>query len=395
MTNLATQTNHMNASLPSAYSASYWELATFLAPADVLIIGAGIVGLSAALSLKEKSPDLNILVLERGPLPSGASTRNAGFACFGSMSELLDDMNTRPEAEVWDLVQRRYTGLARLRHRIGDAAMDYQQLGGFELFKTEEAEVFEQCMDHLDHFNKKMKDITGLDQTYVMSNDKIARYGLGGIKYLIHNQAEGQIHTGKMMSALMHKAWSAGIRIIFGIEISHIESSAHGAMVQTSQGWDLQAREVLVATNGFARRLMPQLPVVPARNQVLITHPVAGLKLSGCFHYDRGYYYFRNIDGRILLGGGRILDVEGETTDELGTTPLIQSALEKLLREVVAPGCSVQIDRWWSGIMGIGQVKSPIIERVAERVTVAVRMGGMGVALGTLVGESAADLLIS
>lgn len=384
----------MHASLPSAYTASYWELATFLAPADVLIIGAGIVGLSAALSLKEKSPELDILVLERGPLPSGASTRNAGFACFGSVSELLDDMDTKPEADVWALVQRRFEGLRRLRSRIGDEAMDYQQLGGFELFRSEETAVFERCQDHLIDFNRSMAEITGSDQTYVIANDKIGNFGLGGVKYLIHNQAEGQIHTGKMMTALLSKTSSMGIRVIFGVEINRIESGPNGAMVQTSQGWDLDAKEILVATNGFARRLMPQLQVLPARNQVLITKPVAGLKLSGCFHYDRGYYYFRNIDGRILLGGGRILDVEGETTDELGTTPLIQLALEQLLQEVVAPGCSPQIDRWWSGIMGIGQVKSPIIERVAERVTVAVRMGGMGVALGTLVGESAADLLM-
>ena len=48
---------------------------------------------------------------------------------------------------------------------------------------------------------------------------------------------------------------------------------------------------------------------------------------------------------------------------------------------------------WWSGILGIGDQKKPIIERVSPNVVVAVRMGGMGVAIGSLVGEEAAALV--
>jgi glycine/D-amino acid oxidase-like deaminating enzyme len=71
---------------------SYWEQNAWFDEIDVLIIGSGIVGLNAALHLKTKSPRLKVLILERGMLPSGASTKNAGFACFGSPSELLDDL---------------------------------------------------------------------------------------------------------------------------------------------------------------------------------------------------------------------------------------------------------------------------------------------------------------
>src|SRR6185312_8405304 len=70
-------------------SFSYWERTAFVDHADVIIIGSGIVGLSAALHLKRQRPDLKVTVLERGFLPSGASTKNAGFACFGSLSEQL------------------------------------------------------------------------------------------------------------------------------------------------------------------------------------------------------------------------------------------------------------------------------------------------------------------
>ena len=69
---------------------SYWERTAFVGHADVIIIGTGIVGLSAALNLKRLQPSLKVTVLERGFLPSGASTKNAGFACFGTVSEQLE-----------------------------------------------------------------------------------------------------------------------------------------------------------------------------------------------------------------------------------------------------------------------------------------------------------------
>ena len=59
---------------------SIWEKESLLSY-DAIVVGAGITGLSTAASLKELSPQLNILVLEKGTFPAGASTRNAGCAC--------------------------------------------------------------------------------------------------------------------------------------------------------------------------------------------------------------------------------------------------------------------------------------------------------------------------
>ena len=71
---------------------SFWEKRSYFNGVDIAIIGAGIVGMTTALNLKKRKPNLKILVLERGYLPSGASTKNAGFACFGSPSELKSDL---------------------------------------------------------------------------------------------------------------------------------------------------------------------------------------------------------------------------------------------------------------------------------------------------------------
>ena len=78
----------------SKMNLSYWELKSWLTNVDYTIVGSGIVGLNTALNLKKRFPKANILVLERGVLPQGASTKNAGFACFGSLSEILDDLKS-------------------------------------------------------------------------------------------------------------------------------------------------------------------------------------------------------------------------------------------------------------------------------------------------------------
>ena len=72
-----------------------------------------------------------------------------------------------------------------------------------------------------------------------------------------------------------------------------------------------------VATNGFAKELLQIKGVKPARAQVLITKPIKNLKLKGAYHYKQGYYYFRNINDRILFGGGRDLDPKTETTTKI------------------------------------------------------------------------------
>ncbi|PHN02060.1 NAD(P)/FAD-dependent oxidoreductase [Flavilitoribacter nigricans] len=382
-----------NSALPS-YSLSYWEKESFFSNIETLIIGSGIVGLSAAIHLKERRPDRRVVVLERGPLPIGASTRNAGFACFGSLSELLDDASERPLDEVITLAAERYRGLRRLRERLGDATIDYRPYGGYELFRASENERFQSCRDMMDTYNRALSSVTGRDDTYRLAGEKLADFGFAGVQQLIHNQAEGQIHTGKMMATLLSRARILGVDIYNGVGVDRLEDSAQGVEVRTELGWILRAENVLVATNGFAARLLPDLAVAPARNQVLITKPVPGLPFAACFHYDRGYYYFRNIDGRILLGGGRNIDPTGETTTEFGTTPPIRRALLELLHSLILPDRPVEVDSWWSGIMGVGTQKQPIVQRLSDHVVVAVRMGGMGVAIGSLVGERGGEMLV-
>ncbi len=372
---------------------SFWEKSTFIREPDVVIIGSGIVGLSTAISLKERSPLLHILILERGMLPYGASTRNAGFACYGSASELVEDLKSHSEDDVFSLVERRWKGLQRLRSRIGDQLLAYEPLGGYELFTSKDEVTYSSCMDHLPLFNQYLKSITGLDDVYSTSNKQINSFGFQRVEHLIYNKGEGQIDTGMMMQSLLHLAREQGIEVLNGAMVKSIVPTEKGVTIQVNEEM-IQTRSVVIATNGFAKQFLPDEDVQPARAQVLITKPIHGLKIKGSFHYDHGYNYFRNVGDRILLGGGRNLNFSQEFTQEMSITQNIQEHLDHLLITMILPNTKFEIDMRWSGIMGLGNTKKPIIKKIDDHVFCAVRMGGMGIAIGSLVGEDVAALVI-
>jgi glycine/D-amino acid oxidase-like deaminating enzyme len=373
-------------------SFSYWEQKSFLSGFDVLIIGSGIVGLSAALSLKSQKPKLKIGVLEAGFLPSGASTKNAGFACFGSISELIEELKTGSEDEIAGIIELRWRGLEKLRKNLGDQAISFKQYGGYEVFKATELDFARTCIEQIPYFNKFLGSVIGKTDIYAVNNAKIAKFGMNGITNLIRNKYEGQIDTGKMMIALVSKVQGLGISVFNNCRVQKIESNLNEQVLITAQG-KFRANSIILATNAFSTELIPELDVIPGRGQVLITEPIKGLKIKGSFHYNRGYTYFRNIDDRILIGGGRDLDFEAEQTLEPGITDIIQESLERLLFETILPKQKVKIEHRWSGVMAFGKELKPIVKRIQPGIYCAVRCNGMGVAMGSLIGEQVAKLI--
>jgi glycine/D-amino acid oxidase-like deaminating enzyme len=379
---------------------SIWEKETFLPPSDVVIIGAGIVGLSTAIALKRHDPTCRVSVLERGSLPSGASTKNAGFACFGSLSEILDDLDRMPADAVFQLIRKRYLGLEELRNLIGDDRMDFRPCGGYEIFSDRDKDACSHCLDQLDTVNLLLREITGRPDTFeLVSSGQIRNFGFRQVHAMLFNRSEGHLHSGKMMKSLIGITHALDIPVLWGLPVTEVREEDRKVSVRTLPGWSLEASCVLIATNGFARQFLPDLPLFPARNQVLVTKPLSSLPFQGTFHYDRGYVYFRDVPGpvpgssRVLLGGARHLAADRESTDRFGLTPDIQAFLTDLLHSTILPDSSVDIDYWWSGILGVGPEKSPIVSFRTDRIACAVRMGGMGVAIGTLIGQEAAGMI--
>jgi hypothetical protein len=374
-------------------SVSYWEIKEYLRDIDLLVVGSGIVGLTTAIFYKKKHPNRKVLVVEKGILPSGASTKNAGFACFGSPSEILADREKSSEKEVFDTVLRRVRGLSALRSLVGDANMDYAPCGGYEVFRETDKELYQRCLENLDTLNSKLEEYTALKSTYSIADDQVHKLGFSGVNHLILNKHEGSIDTGKMMNRLLHLARETGIIILNGLEVKGFEDLNEKVAVGLTNGVTIDVKKMHIATNGFAANLLPSLDLKPARAQVLITTPINDLRVSGTFHLNEGFYYFRNIDGRILLGGGRQLDLEVETTTDLSTTSEIQNELETLLHRMILPGTKFEIEHRWAGVMGVGRIKKTIVEHISNNVSCAVRLGGMGVAIGTSIGKESAAMI--
>ncbi|WP_035654349.1 FAD-dependent oxidoreductase, partial [Flavobacterium saliperosum] len=142
---------------------SFWELKNWFTNVDHTVVGSGIVGLHTALRLRERFPESKILVLEKGILPEGASTKNAGFACFGSLSEIIEDLRNYNEEEVLQLIQKRWSGLQLLRKRLGDATIDFKPYGGYELFLKEDESTYAECLQKLPFVNEILKPLFRTD----------------------------------------------------------------------------------------------------------------------------------------------------------------------------------------------------------------------------------------
>ena len=367
---------------------SYWELKQYFTEFDLIVVGAGIVGLSTAISYKNKNKKAKILILERGLLPNGASTKNAGFACFGSSSELLDDLSKNNSETIWETVLMRWQGLQILRKRLGDKGIDLNLWGGYELFDSKENKI--KSLEKIKDLNKEIYHHLGLKNCF--SEYPKNNFGFKNTKGIILNKYEGQIDTGLMMQNLLLLAQKKGITVLNNIEIKAINDLGGKVELKSINGV-FKAKKVVVATNGFANELLKINNIKPARAQVLITKPISQLKIKGTFHYQEGYYYFRNIKNRLLFGGGRNINFKKEETTEIGMNSKIQNHLEYLLKTMILPNTAFEIEHRWSGIMGVGNEKKPIIKPISNNVIAAVRMGGMGIAIGSKVGEIVAKIL--
>lgn len=403
---------------------SIWEQSTYFAPKDLVIAGCGFVGLWTAYEAIQKNPKLNITILERGVIPSGASTRNAGFSCFGSVSELMYDVQLMGEAAMLETVKMRYDGLQRIQKVFKAKEIDYNQWGGYELFegkktvkntkgkasKTNKGASSE--LSKLYDISKLENDIAYLNKIlapalktpkkngkylpiYTNVSKDIKKLGFQGVEALAFNQMEGQLNSAKLVLALQKAVQAKGVQILFSTEVKKFKSHKKGVTITTNLDAPLEAKQFLICTNGFAKQLMPSLDVVPARGQVFITAPIKNLQFKGCFHFDEGYYYFRNLGNRLLLGGARNADFKNEKTYSLNTSVTIQKVLEQFMMERILPKGSKKpkIELRWSGTMGMGKIKKPIIEQLQPNIYCAVRMSGMGVAIAPIVAQRALKLM--
>jgi gamma-glutamylputrescine oxidase len=337
-----------------------------LRSADVAVIGAGITGCSAALALARGG--LRVRVHDSRGIAEGASGRNGGFALRGGAAAYDVARQTYGTDAARELWRRTEGALDRLESMAGDAL---RRTGSLRLAADEEerAEIraeYEALRD--DGFAAEWRD--------ELPHLRPDFHGA------IFHPPDGSLQPVRFVRGLAALAAAEGVEFR-----DHRVGSLD----------ELEAEQVLIATDGSGRGLLPELDdaLWPARGQVITSEPI-GQRLFECPHYARhGFDYWQQLpDNRIVLGGFRDFSILTEMTDDETTTAPIQDALDAFLVELL--GYLPKVTHRWAGIFGLTQDLIPLVGPVPNRdgVWVAAGYSGHGNVLGFMCGELVAAAIL-
>jgi glycine/D-amino acid oxidase-like deaminating enzyme len=328
--------------------------------ADVVVVGAGITGVSLAYWLARGGAD--VLVLERSRLAAGASGRNAGFLLAGVAASYADAVASYGRglaAEVWAFTLENHDRLAEvLTGRAG-----HYRGGCWTLAASpQEAEMLERSAQLLAE--------DGLPGEW-LPGARVLGGPLGGML----NPLDGEIHPVALVETL---ALESGVPVIEGVDVVAMEPDASGVRVHTSRG-ELAAGAVVLATNGYTRQLMAALPIDPVRAQMLATGGT-GRVADRPVYTDGGYVYWRQLlDHKVILGGFR----HRAAADEVGyaeqPTETIQAYLDGHLKTL---GVAAPVTHRWAGVMGFTPDALPLVGAVPGSPGVYISAGYSGHGMG-------------
>ena len=284
--------------------------------------------------------------------------------------------------------------LLDFRNNLGDKNISYSNCKGYELFFG-----IDGLEQRIYKINELLNPIMGKD-CFSICNKDIKRFGFAKeiVVGLTENKHEGSINPGKMIFCLKKKLGSLGVDCYFSTEVESFEETSKKIFLKlksSNQSIDIKTNKLAICTNAFAKRWFEMEDISPGRGIILLTNEIPDLKIDGCFHYKQGYYYFRNVKKRLLIGGGRETDLNNESTLTFGTNKIIRQKLIEHIKNFILPDINFKIESEWSGIMGFGKNKLPLIKRMSKNIVLGVRLGGMGISIGSIVGEKTADLIIN
>jgi gamma-glutamylputrescine oxidase len=334
---------------------------------DVAVIGAGITGCACAHALAQGG--LSVRVHDARGIGTGASGRNGGFALRGAAARYDVARETYGADAARELWLRTESALDRLELLARDA---FRRTGSLRLAADVEERVEIQA-----EYEARREGGFAAEWREDLSQLR------PDFKGAIFHPRDGAVQPARFVERLASRAADAGVAFKEDDRV-------------TSLG-ELEAEQVVIATDGSGRGLLPELDEAlwPARGQVLATEPLTE-RLFDCPHYARqGFDYWQQLpDGRIVLGGFRDFSILTEMTDDETTTEPIQEALDAFLVELL--GYLPAVTHRWAGIFGLTQDLLPLVGRVPghDGVWVAAGYSGHGNVLGLLCGELAAAAIL-
>lgn len=365
---------------------------------DVVVIGAGVTGLSAAKTLAEHGVD--VCVIDMHHIGWGASGRNGGFCCLGG-SKAEDDE-----------IDRIYGKEARLEFRSAEK-LAVQHVETFlndhdidvDRHSVGETALAHRPKDKLDFENsiRAYEENYGFTP-YVIEKQDLATKGFGGGPFYggLTIPVGFGLNPRKYVKGLANAAEKAGARIFEKTPVTKVEPVSGGWRVCSATD-TIDARDVLFATNGYSAEAVPPWLAgryMPSQSTVLVTRPMSQIELdaqgwtSDQMSYDTRYllHYFRLMpDRRFLFGmrGGIRTGPEAERRARRRT----RADFEKMFPE----WRSVESEASWSGFVSLARRKMPFVGRVPDQTGLWISMcyHGNGVAMGSYSGHLVAQQMLS
>lgn len=378
-------------------TAPYWlDGAPRLAPAlsgaveaDVVVIGAGVCGASAVTALAKAG--VSTVWLEGRGVSTGASGRNAGFILQGTAerySRAVAIMGRERARQVHQVSLDNHRAMAEVAARLG-IACHYQRRGSLQLATSEEEghELLESAaLLHEDGFSAEVRAGAALDAVY-----RDAGFSVG-----VHIADDGELDPAAFVRGVARAAVADGVRLFEASPVRRLDAPAPGEVVAHTDGGEVRAQLALVCTNAWAGELVPWMAdkVDPVRGQMLTTAPVPPL-FSCPVYAEHGFDYWRqDPSGRVVLGGWRNLDPEGETGTAEVLHPRIQANMEAFLQRFAGLR-GVPITHRWSGTMGFSRDSLPLVGAVPglPGALVAAGFTGHGFGFAWVCGRALAELV--
>jgi len=383
-----------------AYQPYWWEAAprprkpsiSLLEKTDVVIVGSGFTGLSAALTLLRNGR--SVVVLERDVPGFGASTRNGGQVGSGNQKfrvKRLIALRGRKKAEA--LLREGVGMLDYIEDLIAREKIDchFTRCGRFRAaIRPEHYEAMARDMEDL-------KEIAGVESFMVPRTEQHTEIGsdvfFGGSVL----PSDASLHPGLYHTGLMQRIEEAGGVILGRAPAQGISFARSGYTVTTPLG-AIACRDVVIATNGYTDGLVPELGrrILPIGSGLIATAEISHDLYTRLLPKNRVYgntnrvfYYFRGApDERRIIWGGRVGRLAGNTS------PLAYRHLARDMLHVFPDLADVPVTHAWDGLIGYTFDEMPHLGRTAAGVYYAVGYCGTGVSRATYFGHKIALQLL-
>lgn len=333
------------------------------ATAEVVVVGAGMVGASAAyrLALAGMRP----LVIEANAPASGASGRNAGMALAGlgghfpRVTALVQEAGGR---SILDYTSRSLDLLEELDGTLR-GGIDWDRVGSLDLLTDAAQELHGRHM-------AKIQAAEGLE-VEIVEGARLRALAPGLDASAVHaakwTPRDGKLNPFRLVYGLLDAAREAGARLVTGVRVEEVLAHAgRVAGVRTSAG-TVEAGAVLLATNAWTPALVPHLAdaLTPIREHVCVTEPVPPLLGPG-FETNQCNEYWRQMrTGELVIGGYAVADDEmGIGEYDLAVRPRVPPLLAGLLARLHPAAADARIVRCWTGILDFASLEIPMAGRL-------------------------------